>query len=240
MRGPGPRSYVPWIGIQPLIRIRSLNMRPRSTDRSRTTGNLLIGSSVIGCVRRSTSAEQDCRTLPLTSIVQAPQTSSRQCASQATGVVFLPSAVTGFRWISMRQKITFMPGTWGRLNSSQRAGVPGASCRRTRTRTVCGMSGLSSVPGSGGGIDTLARADQRRVHRFVGDGGPVLAPRGPGGPQALLVVPIGELGLVVRAPALVAHQRSQRDDSRQLEHVPELTREDQPLVHVAALVGHTD
>src|SRR6059058_3576937 len=55
-------------------------------------------------------------------IVHEPQTSSRQAASHDGGVVFLPSAVTGLRWICIRTLMTLAfcrRSTW---NSSQRSG----------------------------------------------------------------------------------------------------------------------
>lgn len=102
-------------------------------------GNLLIGSSVIGSPgwpTLSTRAEQDCRTRPLITIVQAPQTSSRHPLSQTGGVVSVPSVVTGWAAIHCRQEMMFMFGRWGTANSSQRAGLPGASCRRMRMITL--------------------------------------------------------------------------------------------------------
>jgi hypothetical protein len=45
----------------------------------------------------------------LTFIAQLPHTSSRQAASQVTGVVGFPAAFTGFRWISIRQEMTLAP-----------------------------------------------------------------------------------------------------------------------------------
>src|SRR3954470_17456209 len=92
--GPEPRSYVPSIGTHALTRLRSSNSRERSTHRSRTSGNFVIGSSVIGppfpSVNLSISAEQLCRTFPLMIIVHAPQTSSKQPLSQTGGVVLVP------------------------------------------------------------------------------------------------------------------------------------------------------
>src|SRR4051794_2628720 len=99
-------------------------MRERSTERSRSVLNLVIGSRVIGCSRRSISAEQAIFTLPLMFIAQLPQTSSRQLLSQVIGVVVFPSAVTGLRWMSIRHEMTFAPLWYGILNSSYR---PGAS-----------------------------------------------------------------------------------------------------------------
>src|SRR5687767_15791704 len=101
------------MGTHALARFRSLNSRERSTHRSRITGNLLIGSSVIGCSSLSTRAEQLCRVLPLISIVHAPQTSSRQALSHTGEVVGVPSAVTGWAAIHWRTEITFICGRWG-------------------------------------------------------------------------------------------------------------------------------
>src|SRR5215213_5286158 len=114
MGGPVPRSYVPSIGTHALARLRS-------TNRSRTSGNLVIGSSVIGCSSLSTKAEHDCRVLPLISIVQAPHTSSRQPLSHTGGVVCRPSVVTGRAAIHCRHEMTFMFGRCGTANSSHRA-----------------------------------------------------------------------------------------------------------------------
>src|SRR6185369_10433235 len=61
-RGPEPRSYEPSIGIHALTRFSASNIGERSTCRSRTTGNLLSGSSTIGPgASVSTSAVHDCR-----------------------------------------------------------------------------------------------------------------------------------------------------------------------------------
>ena len=59
------------------------------------------------------------RAWPLMSMAQAPQTSSRQLESSVTGVVFLPSLVTGLAAMSISDEVTFMPGRWGSSNSSQ-------------------------------------------------------------------------------------------------------------------------
>lgn len=49
MRGPGPKSYVPSIGIHAFTFFNESNMRLRSTCKSRMTGNVRIGSKRIGC-----------------------------------------------------------------------------------------------------------------------------------------------------------------------------------------------
>src|SRR5690242_13950656 len=116
MDGPVPRSYVPSMGIHALTRLRSLNSRWRSTNRSRTRGNLVIGSSVIAPSTvpiLSTSAEQAWRVRPLMSIVQAPHTSSRHPLSQTGDVVSTPSVVTGWAAMYWRHEMTFMFGRWG-------------------------------------------------------------------------------------------------------------------------------
>jgi hypothetical protein len=54
-------------------------------------------------------AEQLCRTRPLITMVQEPQTSSRHPDSQATGVVAVPEAVVGWAAIHCRTLMTFAP-----------------------------------------------------------------------------------------------------------------------------------
>src|SRR5205807_8362089 len=73
------------------------------------------------------------RALPLMSIAQEPQISSRQFESYVMGVVFFPSRVTGFSAMSRRQMMTFIEGRQFRENSSQRAGSLGPACRFTFT-----------------------------------------------------------------------------------------------------------
>lgn len=95
-----------------MIFLSVANIRDRSTTRSRITGNLVIGRSSISpglaSSSRSIKAVQACRTRPLMIIVQAPQTSSRQLQSQATGATGLPSAVRPKAAIFCRALITFM------------------------------------------------------------------------------------------------------------------------------------
>src|SRR5699024_4750902 len=79
--GPGPISYVPSIGSHALICFNASNIFSRFTIRSRTTGNVVIGSNRIGCSKLSTSVAQDCRAVPLITIEQAPHTSSKQFIS---------------------------------------------------------------------------------------------------------------------------------------------------------------
>src|SRR6266404_9012725 len=112
-RGPGPRSYVPSTGTQALTFFRFSKSTLRSTERSRTSGNFDSGSSLMGWSYLSSRAEQAMRALPLISMAQEPQTSSRQFESYVTGVVFLPSRVTGLAAISINAEVTFMPGWFG-------------------------------------------------------------------------------------------------------------------------------
>src|SRR6266851_5632536 len=135
MRGPSPRLYVPSIGIHAFTRFRLSNMNCRSTVKSRTTGNFDKGSRRIGCSSWSTSAEHAMRAFPLMRIAQEPHTSSKQFESWDTGVVCLPSRVTGFSAISRRQIITFIDGRQGSENSSHRDASFGLACRFILTIT---------------------------------------------------------------------------------------------------------
>src|ERR1041384_7652217 len=99
-------------------------------------GNLDIGSSLIGCSRLSTRAEHDCRARPLMTIVQMPQTCSRQFMSHEGGVVCLPCLVTGFSRISIKHEMTLRFGRYGISNSSQRCGASGLSRRLMWISTV--------------------------------------------------------------------------------------------------------
>jgi hypothetical protein len=82
------------------------------------------------------------RALPLMTIAHEPHTSSRQFESYDTGVVCLPSRVTGFSAISRKQMITFIAGRHGKANSSQRAASFGIAWRFTFTMT-CLRSAIS-------------------------------------------------------------------------------------------------
>ena len=110
MRGPGPRSYVPSIGTQAFTRFSDSNIEPRSTERSRTTGNLARGSSFTGCASESINAVQAIRATPLTRMAHDPQTSSRQARSYTTGDVRRPSRVFGSLATSIRTEMTFSRG----------------------------------------------------------------------------------------------------------------------------------
>src|SRR6266702_8676416 len=85
------------------------------------------------------------RALPLISMAQEPQISSRQFESYEMGVVFLPSRVTGFSAMSRRQMMTFIEGRHLRENSSQRAASFGPACRFTLTMT-CLVSAIIPQP----------------------------------------------------------------------------------------------
>src|ERR1700687_118200 len=123
------------MGIHALTRFKLSNMNCRSTARSRTMGNFDIGSSRIGCSNLSTNAEQAMRALPLMSIAHEPQTVSRQLESYETGVVFLPSRVTGFPAMSRKQMIAFIAGRQVNANSSQYGAPCGLTCRLIFTMT---------------------------------------------------------------------------------------------------------
>ena len=117
---------MPSMGTHALSLTRFLNMRLRSTKRSRTTGNLDMGSSVMtsswphSLWMLSTSAEHAWRTVPLMIMVQAPQISSRQLQSQTTGVMLsLPEAFAGSAAISCSEEMMFMFGLYGIAYSSQ-------------------------------------------------------------------------------------------------------------------------
>ncbi|MNL23909.1 hypothetical protein D3C87_1453210 [compost metagenome] len=103
---------MPSISIQALTFLRASNICWRSTTRSRTIGKVPMGSMVMVSPLGAsfcTSEAQACWGLPLITMEQEPHTCSRQTASQMTGVVFWPWAFTGFRWISIRHMMMFMP-----------------------------------------------------------------------------------------------------------------------------------
>src|SRR5947199_9481798 len=117
------------MGTQALTAFRFSKRTERSTLRSRTTGNLDNGASRIGWSNLSTRAEQAMRALPLMSMAQLPQISSRQLESYVTGVVGLPSSVVGFSAISPRRLVMLRFGRYGMENFSVRPGLSGVSCR---------------------------------------------------------------------------------------------------------------
>src|SRR5207253_9018433 len=98
----------PWVRTHAVTRLRSSNNRERSTDRSRTTGNLVSGSSVIGLRSGDTfsiSVEHACRVRPLINMVHAPHTSSKHPLSHTGVVVGLPSVVVGWAAMYWRAEI---------------------------------------------------------------------------------------------------------------------------------------
>src|SRR6267143_7017038 len=244
------------MGIHARTRFKASNIFCRSTERSRTRGNFFIGCSVMGCSSLSIRAEQACRTLPLTFMVQEPQTSSRQAWSQTGGGTRLPAVVTGLRWISIRTEMTFAFLVYGTANSSQCLGASGPSRRSMRTRMGGGMSlgpspsgvpaGLGFQDGIGQALDRL-EGDLRTLGRPAGHGElePVLVALAPGlHPLRVLARILGlrlrqvELRLVVAAPALVAHPSADQDQLGELQHVPELVQVGGALVERAAGVQH--
>src|ERR1039458_10194739 len=124
------------MGIQTLTAFKFSNKTDRSTCRSRTSGNLLSGSTRIGCSRLSTSDEQAMRARPLMRIAQEPQISSRQFESYVIGVVLWPLAVTGLPAISIIAEMTFMPGRHSISKPSQTAGASGLAWRLISKDTV--------------------------------------------------------------------------------------------------------
>src|SRR5882672_8671721 len=240
------------MGIQALTRRRASNILPRSTVRSRTRGNFFIGCKLTGWASLSISAEQACRTLPLITIVQEPQTSSRQAASQAGGVVLFPSAVTGLRWICISTEMTLALGRRSTWNSSHREACPGPSLRSILTMTLSGMASLIVVPGLGAenGVPQAAQL-------LVLDSRPLGSPGSHRVPQPFIValfprrhelgIVLGirrlrlgqrKLRLVVAPPALVAQTGGLEDQVGDLQHVPELVHVRRALIDRAAGVEH--
>src|SRR6516164_4354994 len=236
MRGPSPRLYVPSMGIQALTRFRDSNINWRSTARSRTTGNFVIGSRRMGCSRLSTRAEQAILTLPLMTIAHDPQTSSRQFDSYETGVVFLPSRVTGFSAISRRQMIAFIDGRHLSANSSQCEGCFGPAWRLTRTMTCFSLMECSfrSV------VLADARWNQGYIHRLVRKLNLPVAPLGAGRFQPVRVIAIWKIGLVVCAARFVARQSAESDNAREQQHVFEFAGEIERLVGPSRAIAQID
>ena len=71
------------------------------------------------------------------------------------------------------------------------------------------------------------RWNQRNIHRLEFEARLVHVgrERGFGCLQPVLVIALGEIGLVMRAPRFIAHARTLRNYSRQLQHVVKLARE---------------
>src|SRR5713226_6831282 len=250
-RGPSPRLYVPSIGIHAFTRLRLSNMNCRSTVKSRTRGNFDIGSMRIGCSSLSTSAEQAMRALPLMSIAQEPQISSRQFESYEIGVVFFPSRVTGFSAMSRRQMMTFIEGRHLRENSSQRAASFGPACRFTLTMT-CFVSAIIPQPATAQHpkpgqpllfcrvVTPRPRLNQRNIHGLIRKLNVVVHPLRARGLQPVDIIAVRKIRLVVRPARFVARQRPQRDNSRQNNHVFQLAREVQRLVRPLRAVAEID
>src|SRR6266700_4881580 len=140
------------------------------------------------------------RALPLRSMAQEPQISSRQFESYEMGVVFLPSRVTGFSAMSRRQMMTFIEGRHLRENSSQRAVSFGPSCRFILTMT-CFVSAIPSAntclkpklsPLFRRVVTARPRLNQRNVHWLVGKLDVVVHPLGSRGLQPIGVVAVGK------------------------------------------------
>src|SRR6266487_2102975 len=191
------------------------------------------------------------RALPLISMAQEPQISSRQFESYETGVVFLPSRVTGFSAMSRRQMMTFMEGRHCRENSSQRAGSFGLAWRFTLTMTcfVSAMNPRQAKPQARwpevqilfrGVVTARPRPDERNVDRLVGELDFVVHPFSARGLQPVGVVPAGKVRLVMSAARLVARQRAKRDHPRQDQHVLQLAGEVQRLVRPLRAVAEID
>lgn len=122
--GPKPRSNEPSTSIQARTFFRFSNIESRLTTRSRTKGNFVMGASVmtelpvasrIGLI----SAVHAWRGLPLMSIEQEPQTSSKHPCSQAIGWTFSFFRLYGFFWISMSAVMILEKGLSSSSNSSQ-------------------------------------------------------------------------------------------------------------------------
>src|SRR5258708_16430282 len=217
------------MGIHAFTRLRLSNMNCRSTVKSRTSGNFDIGSMRMGCSSLSTSAEHAMRALPLMSIAQEPQISSRQFESYEIGVVFFPSRVTGFSAMSRRQIITFMEGRHLRENSSHRAGSFGPACRFTLTMT-CLLSAIIPQPATAPHrkpgqpllfcrvVTPRPRLDQRNVHWLVRKLNVVVHPLRARGLQPVDVVAVRKIPLCVRPARFIARPRPPRVNSRHNNH----------------------
>ena len=123
-RGPGPSSCDPSSWIQALTRLRSSNMRERSTTRSRTTRELRhrLRASIV-CAARGRAVDHRGARLPHAAVDRASCTSRTPPRGTrtptTTGVVFSPLAVTGCFWISMSALMTFICGCQATSNSCQ-------------------------------------------------------------------------------------------------------------------------
>src|SRR5687767_3106021 len=91
-------------------------------------------------------------------------------------------------------------------------------------------------------ITARAWWNQRNIYRFKLKLGLVGIRRegGLGGLQPVLVVALGEVGLVMRAARFVAHGRALGDHASQLQHVVELARENDGRVGPLGAVTQVD
>src|SRR6266851_1743991 len=95
--------------------------------------------------------------------------------------------------------------------------------------------------GSGGGVITARpRFDVADVHFFELELWCVVDEAGFGGLEELLVVALGEVGLVVGSAGLVAEACALDDDATELKHIVELAGEGEAGVGPLALVGEID
>src|SRR4029077_7085797 len=177
------------------------------------------------------------RALPLISMAQEPQTSSRQLESKETGVVFLPSRVTGFSAMSRKQIMMFSDARHDSANSSQRAFSFGLAWRLMR-RITCFFSAIPTSLRRV--VATRARRNLRNIDGLGRELDVVIHPFCPGGLQPVGVVAIRKIGLVVRAPGFVAVERTDGDDAGQDQHILELAREVQRLIRPPRAIAEID
>src|SRR5580704_1504583 len=177
------------------------------------------------------------RALPLISMAQEPQTSSRQLESKETGVVFLPSRVTGFSAMSRKQMMMFSDGRHGSANSSQRAGSFGLAWRLMRRMTCL----LSAIPTSFRRVvATRARRNLRNIDGLVRELDVVVHPFCAGGLEPVSVVAIREIGFKVRTAGFVAIERTYSDHAGQDQHILQLAREVECLIGPAGAIAEID
>src|SRR5260370_3623309 len=148
------------------------------------------------------------RALPLISMAQEPQISSRQFESYEIGVVFFPSRVTGLSAMHRKQMMTFIDGRNLRENSSHRAASFGPACRFTFTMT-CFVSAIIPQPATAQHpkpdqpllfcrvITPRPRLNQRNIHGLIRKLDVVVRPLGPRCLQPIGVVAVRKIRLVV-------------------------------------------
>src|SRR5439155_24309320 len=178
------------------------------------------------------------RTCPFTTIAHEPHTSSRQLASQTGAGTRSPDVVTGFVRTSISAESTLCCGFQGIVKLCQYGGAPGPSWRFTRS-SIVRPSATRPCPDRRVVLPWPWR-DEGDVDRLVEERGAVRGPAGLGRSEPPRVVGVRELGLVVRAAALVAPERPEGDDTRQLEHVPELLHEGDVVVGPPPTVADPD